>query len=98
MRINLNKWLAAGRVAAVVAGAYVISSNHVNAEGVRPGCGGMGYVVNPDADVLGVTSAGRPFLTLDIDPGIAEAAKETYPRYVKEPSPESGCIALENGR
>lgn len=85
MRVNLDKWLVAGRAAAVVAGAYCLSSNHVNSEGVAPGCGGMGYVVDPEGEVLGKTSEQAPFLTMDIDLGLADMAKSTYPRYVKEP-------------
>ena len=85
MRENLEKWLVAGRAAAVVSGAYCLSSNQVNSEGVAPHCGGMGYVVDPEGEVLGKTSEESPFLTLDIDLGWANLAKTSYPRYVKDP-------------
>ena len=47
--------------------------------------GGTGWIIEPEEGaVLGTTSTAEPFLTMDIDPGWAEAAKTTYPRYVKE--------------
>jgi len=71
------KWRAAGIVAAVRAGAFCVSSNRVH-----PGSfGGMGWIIGPDGDVLALTSADSPFSTVDIDPGVAEAARSTYPRY-----------------
>lgn len=83
-RMNLDKWLLAGRAAAVVSGAFCLSSNHVNPRGKKPGLGGMGWVVGPDGDVLGLTSQEEPFVTKEIDLGEADRAKETYPRYVHE--------------
>ncbi len=74
---SLDKWLAGGRTAAVVAGAYAISSNHGDER-----FGGQGWVVDPEGDVLAITSRGEPFATATIDLDAAEAAKSTYPRYV----------------
>lgn len=66
-----------------MAGAFGLSSNRT---GPGPAGGfewaGRGWAVDPDGEVLGVTSAGEPFLTVEIDPAGAEAAKSTYPRYV----------------
>lgn len=80
-----EKWLAAGRTAAVIAGAWGLSSNR---SGPGPSdafdWAGGGWVVGPDGDVAGVTSSAEPFLTVAIDPATAEAAKSTYPRYVEE--------------
>ena len=74
---SLDKWLAGGRAAAVVAGAYVLSSNHGDER-----FGGQGWVVDPDGEVLAVTSREAPFATVAIDLALADAAKATYPRYV----------------
>jgi N-carbamoylputrescine amidase len=74
---SLGKWLAGGRAAAVIAGAYVLSSNHGDQR-----FGGQGWVVDPEGEVLAITSRGEPFATVEIDLGVAEAAKGTYPRYV----------------
>jgi N-carbamoylputrescine amidase len=74
---SLDRWLAGGRTAAIVAGAYAASSNHGDER-----FGGQGWIVSPDGDVLAVTSPEQPFVTVEIDLGEAEAAKRTYPRYV----------------
>ena len=82
MRVNLDKWLVAGRAASVVSGAFCISSNHVSPRGTPPELGGMGYITDPEGDVLGQTSHQEPVVTREIDLDEAERAKETYPRYV----------------
>jgi len=83
-RATVDKWLAGGRTAAVVSGAFVLSSNRVSAAGQSSEFGGQGWVTGPDGQVLGVTSAQRPFVTVEIDVSEAERAKRTYPRYVLE--------------
>jgi N-carbamoylputrescine amidase len=74
-----TKWLAAGVVAAVRAGAFSLSSNRVDATGA---CGGRGWIIDPAGDVVAMTSAAEPFATRDIDLTSAAKAKSTYPRYV----------------
>lgn len=74
---SLDKWLAGGRTAAVVAGAYALSSNHGDER-----FGGQGWIVDPEGEVLAITSRDEPFATATIDLDVAEAAKTTYPRYV----------------
>ncbi|MCA1603687.1 MAG: carbon-nitrogen hydrolase family protein, partial [Acidobacteria bacterium] len=83
-RTTLDKWLAGGRVAAVVAGAFCLSSNRVSNEASGVTFGGQGWIVGPDGDVLGLTSPEQPFVTIEIDLDEAERAKSTYPRYVSE--------------
>ncbi len=80
---SVDKWLAGGRVAAVVAGAFCLSSNRVSHAAAQTPMGGQGWVVDPDGQVLALTSAERPFVTVEIDLAQAEAAKQTYPRYVR---------------
>ena len=36
-----------------------------------------------EGDVRGTTTEDAPFRTIEIDPAIADAAKRTYPRYVR---------------
>lgn len=76
---TLDKWLAGGRACAVVAGAYSLSSNHGDDR-----FGGLGWVIDPDGRVLATTSRQQPFVSVEIDLAVAEAAKTTYPRYVIE--------------
>ena len=81
---TLEKWLAGGQAAAVVSGAFALSSNKINQEGKNADLGGQGWIVGPNGKVLGLTSQEQPFLTLDLDLIKAEKAKETYPRHVKD--------------
>jgi len=83
-RETRDKWLAGGRAASVVSGAFCLSSSPVSSAGEPANLGGQGWITDPEGDVLGVTSRNQPFLTLDIDTRLAEAAKHTYPRYVPE--------------
>lgn len=78
-----EKWVVGGQAAAVVSGAFCLSSNLGGR--TADGCdfAGVGWIIEPEeGKVLGLTSAGKPFLTLDIDLTEADRAKETYPRYV----------------
>ncbi len=81
---TVDKWLAAGRVAAVVAGAFCLSSNRVSHSAVKTPMGGQGWVVDPDGKVLALTTVEKPFVTVAIDLARAVAAKQSYPRYVRE--------------
>lgn len=74
-----TKWMAAGMVAAVRAGAFSVSSNRVDPTGA---CGGGGWIISPAGEVLAITSAARPFATRDIDLLESARAKSSYPRYV----------------
>ena len=77
------KWLAGGSTAAVISGAYCLSSNHAGDAGLVA-LGGAGWICDPDGRVLATTSDDAPFVTLDLDLGAAVAAKATYPRYVDD--------------
>jgi N-carbamoylputrescine amidase len=79
-----ERWLTGGRVAAMMAGAFGLSSNHsgIEANGMR--WGGYGWIVDPNGSVLATTSEREPFATVGIDLLEAARAKATYPRYVAE--------------
>lgn len=79
-----DKWLAGGRAAAVIGGAYSLSSNHYRPGDDPVSLGGLGWVVGPDGEVLALTTPDNPFATVTIDLARAERAKHTYPRYVAE--------------
>ena len=76
---TFDKWLAGGRTCAVVSGAWSLSSNSA-----EPEHGGLGWVIDPEGDVVAVTSRKRPWVTVDLDLEQADAAKSLYPRYVPE--------------
>lgn len=81
---TVDKWLVGGRAAAVVSGAYCLSSNRVSHKEEKMAMGGQGWVVGPDGEVRGVTSQDQPFITVEIDTEKADRAKKTYPRYIKQ--------------
>jgi len=74
-----EKWLSVGVVAAVRSGAYSLSSNRVDPTGA---CGGVGWIIAPDGEILATTSAEAPFATVNIDLAAPIAARDQYPRYV----------------
>jgi len=78
---TVDKWLTAGRAAAMISGAFSLSSNHFDPEA---NFGGQGWVINPEGEVLGVTSQQKPFITMEIDLEEAEEAKHSYPRYMTD--------------
>jgi N-carbamoylputrescine amidase len=82
-RPTVEKWLVGGRAAAIVAGAYSLSSNWTAGAGGGD-FGGGGWIVDPDGRVLAQTSLDVPFHTLSIDLALAQTAKQTYPRYAIE--------------
>lgn len=77
------KWLAGGRAAAVMAGAFCLSSNR---QGLSNGVmfGGDGWIIDPEGNVLATTTDQDPFVTLEIDLAASRAAKKSYPRYIPE--------------
>lgn len=83
-RGSLDKWMAGGKAAAVVSGAYCASSNRVGKKGAAD-FGGRGWVIDPDGEVLGQTSKARPFSTVEVDLRKAEKSKKSYPRNALEP-------------
>lgn len=79
------RWRVACQMAAVASGAFVISSNRVGPghhEASMP-WGGEGMVVDPEGRVLARTTETTPFVTVDVDLAVADAAKASYPRYVR---------------
>jgi N-carbamoylputrescine amidase len=80
-----DKWLAGGRTAAVVSGAFCLSSNFGGTDRNGMCWAGNGWIIEPEEGrVMAVTSPSEPFITIDIDLRLAEYAKQTYPRYVQE--------------
>ena len=78
-----DRWLAGGRVAAIVSGAFCISSNRSGASSACDAFAGQGWIIDPEGEVLALTCDSDPFVTLDLDVGRARTAKTTYPRYVR---------------
>lgn len=82
---SADKWLAGGRAAAVTSGAYCLSSNRCGIDSRGAVWAGEGWIIEPEeGEVLARTSMEVPFVTKEIDLDVADAAKQTYPRYVEE--------------
>ena len=80
-----DKWIAGGRTAAVMSGAFCLSSNRGGVDRHACSWAGTGWIIEPEeGDVLALTGAASPFITLDLDETVADRAKTTYPRYVRE--------------
>ena len=78
-----ERWIVAARAAAIVSGAFCISSNRSGTSAGGDDFAGEGWIVGPDGEVLALTSDTEPFVTFDLDLRLARAAKGTYPRYVR---------------
>ncbi|MCT4610262.1 MAG: carbon-nitrogen hydrolase family protein [Pelagimonas sp.] len=81
---STEKWLAGGQASAVCSGAYSLSSNLWAPKGEKLNAGGLGWVIDPEGNVLARTDVANPFATVEIDLDFARASKTTYPRYVPE--------------
>lgn len=64
---------------AIDAGAFVVTANHRGGSLV-----GASWIVAPDGDILARSSVESPVICLDIDLSAADAAKQTYPRNVRD--------------
>jgi len=83
-RSSLARWMVAMRMAAIVSGSYVLSSNRGGADSRGQLFGGAGWIVNPDGDVVARTSAATPAVFHEIDTEFVTSAQKDYPCYVKE--------------
>lgn len=83
-RTEVDIWPTGGRAAAIVSGAFCLSSNYNGPNTSEEDFGGTGWIIEPErGNIMGTTSMKQEFLTLGIDMADAKAAKKTYPRYVK---------------
>lgn len=79
-----DRWLVAVRMAAILSGSYVLSSNRSGRHAFDDAqqFGGRGWVIDPEGTVLVETSGQRPFATVVIDPAVVRRARLRYPRYL----------------
>lgn len=81
----LDLWHTAARMAAIVSGCYVLSSNRVSpVADAMPRFGGSGFAYSPTGELLHETSEARPLATLDINVDLVRHAQRGYPCYVRE--------------
>ena len=83
-KASLARWLVAARMAAIVSGAYVLSSNRSGVDTNGQRFGGRGWIVDPEGELLAQTSETTPVVSVEIDLDIAARAKSQYPCYVRD--------------
>jgi N-carbamoylputrescine amidase len=78
-----DRWIVGARAAAIVSGAFCLSSNRSGTSTGGDVFAGEGWIIDPEGEVLALTCDANPFVTMEIDLPRARAAKGTYPRYVR---------------
>ncbi len=81
---STENWLTAGRMAALVSGSYVISSNRYGRSKGGTVFGGAGFAFAPGGTLLSVTDSTNPLLVVDVEPDCAARQRSEYPCYVSE--------------
>jgi len=82
--LSHHQWLTAGAMAAIVSGAFVVSSNRAGHPSGGPEFGGGGFAFAPDGSLLGTTSSSNPLVTVALDVAASRRQKTEYPCYVNE--------------
>jgi len=82
---SMRAWDAAARMAAIVSGCYVLSSNRVSRTiGAEPRFGGRGFAYSPAGELIGETSEAVPLICVDVDQALVAEAQNRFPCYVPE--------------
>ncbi|MEZ5513259.1 MAG: carbon-nitrogen hydrolase family protein [Steroidobacteraceae bacterium] len=82
---DMRHWVAAARMAAIVSGCYVLSSNRFSdAPAPGPQFGGRGFVYTPTGDLLGATTVAMPCLSVDLDLALVADVQRRFPCSVRE--------------
>jgi predicted amidohydrolase len=77
-------WRTATSMAAIVSGAYVVSSNRVGQhDRASPKFGGGGIIVDADGQEAAMTNRNQPLVSIEIVKAMSAAAKSRYPVYVR---------------
>jgi N-carbamoylputrescine amidase len=83
--IALDLWHTAARMAAIVSGCYVLSSNRVSPRPeATPRFGGAGFAYSPTGELLHETSDALPLVTVKVEHDLVRQAQRGYPCYVRE--------------
>lgn len=85
--LRRDSWETAARMAALVGGCYVATSNRVGrATSTGPTFGGHGFIVGPGGGIDVATDASAPAAGMALDLALPAAAKRDYPYYVPDPA------------
>ena len=83
-KASLPRWLVAMRMAAIVSGCYVLTSNRGGTDSKGQLFGGCGWVIDPEGELVAQTSRATPIVFHEIDTDYIARAQKEYPCYVKE--------------
>jgi N-carbamoylputrescine amidase len=81
---SVDRWLVAMRMAAIVSGCYIMSSNRSGVSATGQVFGGTGWIIDPVGNVVAQTTPSSPIVFFDIDTELVAKAQSDYPCYVKE--------------
>lgn len=81
---SLARWRVAMRMAAIVSGCYVLTSNRGGVDSRGQRFGGAGWIVDPEGEVVAQTTATTPVVFHEIDTDLVARAQNEYPCYVAE--------------
>jgi len=90
--VDIRPWKIAGAMAALVSGAYVVSSNRVGRSKSGTRFGGRGFAYAPHGRLLAGTTQANPVRTFELDPKTARIAQRAYPCYVPELNERRCCV------
>jgi N-carbamoylputrescine amidase len=83
-KASLHRWLVAMRMAAIVSGCYVLTSNRGGTDSNGQIFGGRGWVIDPEGDLVAQTSESTPVVFHELDKDCVTRAQGKYPCYIKE--------------
>jgi len=72
------------RMAAIVSGCYVLSSNRSGTDARGQAFGGCGWIIDPAGELVAQTSPDDPVVSHEIDLELVRRAQREYPCYVSE--------------
>jgi N-carbamoylputrescine amidase len=77
-------WITAGKMASIVSGSYVVSSNRVGHLEDGPRFGGRGFAIGPEGNLIELTASDSPIGLFEIDAQLSAHQRQEYPCYVAE--------------
>jgi N-carbamoylputrescine amidase len=72
------------KMAAIVSGCYVLSSNRSGTDSNEQRFGGCGWIIDPMGDCVAQTSEASPLVTYPVDLEFVDRMQKQYPCYVEE--------------
>jgi N-carbamoylputrescine amidase len=79
-----STWKTAAAMAAIVSGAYVVSSNRIGSSPGSPVFDGGAFAFAPDGALLAQSSPADSLVLFDLDRAASRRQKAEYPNYVQE--------------